>query len=154
MSFELRLRLPRGFGPCNDIRRIRLWRMKSCDFLVFILSLVMHIDSYQFGRIVIDGEEYGSDCFIIGDSVQPDWWRKSGHLLAVEDLDPIIKAGPEVLVIGCGSASEMKVPQQTLEFLRDENIRTEIFDTHKAVQRFNELSETGANVAAALHLTC
>jgi hypothetical protein len=30
----------------------------------------------------------------------------------------------------------------------------EVFDTYKAVGRFNELSRAGENVAAALHLTC
>ena len=30
----------------------------------------------------------------------------------------------------------------------------EVLDTYKAVSRFNELSQAGANVAAALHLTC
>ena len=114
----------------------------------------MHIDSYQFGRIVIDSVEYDSDCIIIGDSVQPNWFRKGGHLLAEQDLETIVQAGPDVLVVGCGSASGMKVPQQTLEFLRGKNIRAEVTDTHKAVQRFNELSRTSVSVAAALHLTC
>ena len=47
----------------------------------------MHIDSYQFGKIVIDGTGYSSDCVILGDSVQANWWRKQGHLLAVEGRD-------------------------------------------------------------------
>jgi len=34
------------------------------------------------------------------------------------------------------------------------NIETEILDTHKAVQRFNQYASEGKNVAAALHLTC
>ena len=114
----------------------------------------MYIDSYQFGKIVIDSKEYDSDCIIIGDSVQPDWWRKSGHLLTEQDLETAIKTGPEILIIGCGAAGLMKVPQQTLDFLRDRNIRAEVLDTRKAVRRFNELRAKGENVAAALHLTC
>jgi hypothetical protein len=48
----------------------------------------------------------------------------------------------------------MKVPQETRQILQKHNINLEALDTHKAVQRFNELSRSGANVAAALHLTC
>ena len=69
----------------------------------------MHIDSYQFGKIVIDGMAYNSDCLILGDSVQPNWWRKQGHLLAVEDVQSVIEAKLAVLVVGCGASGLMKV---------------------------------------------
>ncbi|MHC4665250.1 MAG: Mth938-like domain-containing protein [Planctomycetota bacterium] len=114
----------------------------------------MHIDSYQFGKIVIDGVAYSGDCLILGDSVQPNWWRKQGHLLSAEDVQPVIVAKPSVLVVGCGASGLMKVPQDTRLALQESNIQLEALDTHKAVQRFNELSQAGANVAAALHLTC
>jgi hypothetical protein len=117
-------------------------------------SLSMHIDSYQFGKIVIDGVAYSGDCLILGDSVQPNWWRKQGHLLSAEDVQPVIVAKPSVLVVGCGASGLMKVPQDTRLALQESNIQLEALDTHKAVQRFNELSQAGANVAAALHLTC
>lgn len=114
----------------------------------------MHIDSYQFGKIVIDGVAYSSDCLILGGTVQPNWWRKNGHLLSAEDVQSVIVAKPSVLVVGCGAYAMMKVPDQTRRALQEEDIQLEALDTHKAVQRFNELSQAGANVAAALHLTC
>jgi len=114
----------------------------------------MHIDSYQFGKIVIDGASYSSDCIILGDSVNSNWWRKQGHSLSAEDIETIIAAKPSVLVVGCGSSGLMKVPDETRQVLQEHDIRLEAVDTAKAVQKFNELSETGINVAAALHLTC
>jgi hypothetical protein len=114
----------------------------------------MHIDSYQFGGIVIDGASYSSDCIILGDSVQSNWWRKQGHLLSAEDIETIIAARPSVLVVGCGASGLMKVPERTQQVLQKHNIQLEALDTYKAVQKFNELSEAGINVAAALHLTC
>ncbi len=114
----------------------------------------MHIDSYQFGKIVIDGTSYNSDLIILGDTVQSDWWRKQGHSLTAEDLDTILKAKPAVLVVGCGASGLMDVPDQTRQVLKKHKIQIETFDSYKAVQKFNELSEAGVNVAAALHLTC
>ena len=114
----------------------------------------MHIDSYQFGKIVIDGVNYSSDCLILGDTVRPNWWRKQGHSLSVEDLQTVIEARPSVLVVGCGTSGLMKVPDQTRQVLQENDIQLEAFDTPKAVQRFNKLSQKGANAAAALHLTC
>ena len=114
----------------------------------------MHIDSYQFGKIVIDGVSYSSDIIILGDSVQSNWWRKQGHSLSAEDIEPIIAAKPSVLIVGCGASGLMDVPEQTRQVLQEHGIRLEALDTYKAVQRFNELSQSGENVAAALHLTC
>jgi hypothetical protein len=114
----------------------------------------MHIDSYKFGHIVVDGVAYNSDVIIVGGAVRPNWWRKRGHLLSSEDLEAVIEAKPSVLVIGCGASAMMKVPEETRQALGERNIQCEALDTHKAVERFNQLSAEGANVAAALHLTC
>ena len=114
----------------------------------------MHIDSYQFGKIVIDGVTYNSDVIILGDSVQSNWWRKQGHSLSAEDLQSIIAEAPSVLIVGCGASGLMKVPEQTRQVLQEHDIQLQALDTDKAVQRFNELSQAGENVAAALHLTC
>lgn len=114
----------------------------------------MHIDSYQFGKIVIDGTAYSSDVIILGDTVKSNWWRKQGHLLSAEDLQPVITARPTVLIVGCGASGLMKVSDQARQVLLKEDIRLETFNTGKAVERFNQTSQTGVNIAAALHLTC
>lgn len=114
----------------------------------------MHIDSYQFGKIVIDGVDYSKDCLILDGVVQANWWRKQGHLLSAEDLQPIITAKPSLLIVGCGASELMKVSDEVREVLLEEDIQLEAVDTAKAVERFNELSKTSVNIAAALHLTC
>ena len=114
----------------------------------------MHIDSYQFGKVVIDGTAYNSDCLIIGNSVQANWWRKQGHLLTPEDLQPVIAARPLILVVGCGASGLMKVSEDIDQVLQEQGIELFKANTNKAVERFNELSGKGVNVAAALHLTC
>lgn len=114
----------------------------------------MHIDSYQFGKIVIDGIPYSKDMIILGSEVLPNWWRKQGHLLSAEDIEPVIAAKPAVLILGCGASGIMKVSEQARRVLQENDIRLEALDTHKAVARFNELARQDANVAAAMHLTC
>jgi hypothetical protein len=114
----------------------------------------MHIDSYEFGRIVIDGVAYNSDCLILGSGVRANWWRKQGHVLSIEDVQPVIEAKPQVLIIGTGASGMMRVPAETRNFLTEHKIKVETLSTARAVERFNKLSSQGTNVAAALHLTC
>jgi len=117
-------------------------------------STNVHIDSYEFGRIVVDGVSYTTDVLLIGQQVRENWWRKAGHSLCVEDIEPVIAAKPAVLVVGCGAYSMMNVPEQTSKAVQQQGIALEATDTAAAAGRFNELSGKGANVAAALHLTC
>ncbi len=114
----------------------------------------MHIDSYQFGKIVIDGTAYNSDCLILGNCALAHWRRKHGHLLTVEDLQSVIAVKPAVLVVGCGASELMKISEDIGQVLREYGIELFTANTNKAVVRFNELSGKGENVAAALHLTC
>lgn len=114
----------------------------------------MQIGSYQFGKIVIDGVSYNKDIIILDGAVQANWWRKRGHLLSAEDLQPVIAAKPSLLIVGCGESGLMKVSDEVRQVLLEEDIQLEAVDTAKAVERFNELSQTGVNIAAALHLAC
>ena len=112
-----------------------------------------YIDSYRFGQIIINGQVHTRDVIILPDSVQGDWWRKSGHNLTIGDLQPVFSAGPEVLVIGRGAVKRMKVPSETRQALGEAGIEVIALSSNEACQRYNELCQT-RRVAAAIHLTC
>ena len=114
----------------------------------------MHIDAYEFGRIVIDGREYTEDCLILKGVVRPNWWRRKGHRLLPEDLPAILGAKPAMLVVGCGAFDRMTVSPAARRTLESSDIRLETLDTRRAVDRFNELAEQHTDVAGAFHLTC
>jgi len=114
----------------------------------------MHIDSYQFGRIVIDGHSYDSDIKIISGKVIPHWKRDKGHKLRNSDIKDIIDAGPTQLVIGTGASGLMKVSDKILKKLQKHNITVHVLNTSGAVGRFNELVNDAENTAGAFHLTC
>lgn len=113
----------------------------------------MKIEHYSFGRITIDGRDYTSDVIIYPDKVDPSWWRKEGHRLAIDDLKNILGSKPEVLIIGTGAYGTMVVPKETEEYLKKKGIKLIADDTKSACETFNKLSGSG-KVVAALHLTC
>ena len=111
------------------------------------------IDSYSFGKIVIDGKTYTSDVILYPDKVDESWWRKDGHLLQKEDLIDVIQYNPEVLIVGTGAYGLMKVPDETKQFLEAKEIELIAEETGKAYKTYNELKEK-RKVIAAFHLTC
>ncbi len=113
----------------------------------------MKIDSYSFGRIVIDGKTYTSDVIIYPGRVDASWWRKEGHLLQLADLDEVLQAKPQVLVIGTGYSGVMRVPRETIDGITRHGIEVKAERTSRAVEEYNELRGR-KTVIAALHITC
>lgn len=113
----------------------------------------MKIDSYSFGRIVINGKTYTSDVIIYPARVDDSWWRREGHLLQFADLSELLQAKPDVLVIGTGYAGVMRVPRETIDLITAQGIEVKVERTSKAVALYNAL-QNGRMVIAALHITC
>ena len=111
------------------------------------------IDSYDFGRIVIDGKGYNTDLIVFSDKVRDGWWRKEGHRLHIEDLRDVLEVKPEVLVVGTGYSDLMKIPPETRRYVESEGIEFLAQKTAEACETFNRLAKS-RKVVAALHLTC
>jgi hypothetical protein len=111
------------------------------------------IDSYRFGQIVIDGQTFTFDVIIYPDHIEANWWRKEGHKLQVEDIQNILKAKPDIVVVGTGAAGQMRVMPEAAKLLEDAGIKLIARQTGEAWKLYNELAQS-AKVAAALHLTC
>ncbi len=112
------------------------------------------IEKYSFGSITIDGRTYKADLIIYPDKVQENWWRKSGHTLHVDDIREILDEPPDVLIVGQGDSARMELDSRVKDVLN--RLQVELFAaaTGPACTKFNELSESGKKVVAALHLTC
>ena len=111
------------------------------------------IESYNFGRMKINGVTYSSDLIVFQDHVKSDWWRIEGHKLHVEDLEEVLKVKPEILVVGTGYYGLMKIMTETEKRLQVEGIKLIAEKTRGAYKTFNELSKSN-RVVGAFHLTC
>lgn len=114
----------------------------------------MNIELYSFGNITIYGKTYTADVIIYPGKVDSAWWRKEGHYLQVADLADVIKAKPEVVIIGTGYSGVMVVPKETISHLESRGIEVHVERTGKAVELFNKVQGKDKIVIAALHLTC
>jgi hypothetical protein len=113
------------------------------------------IDSYAFGRIVIDKIPYEKDVIVFPDRVQSGWRRKEGHLLQWEDLlDAIPSFKPEALVVGRGKFGMMRIDRGFEDEILISGITLYAENTDKAVKIFNRLLLAGCKVLGVFHLTC
>jgi hypothetical protein len=114
----------------------------------------MKIDSYSFGRIVIDGKAYTSDVIIFRDRIDASWWRKEGHSLYPADIADALNAQPDILIIGTGYAGVLRVPDKTLAYIAARAIEVKVERTSKAIELYKARQREKIHVIAALHLTC
>ncbi len=113
------------------------------------------IDSYEFGRIVIDGKAHTSDVIIYPDHIDSGWWRKEGHKLQIEDLSSVLEWGPEVLIVGIGANGMMRITPEVQKYLKSKGIKFIGAFTPDACRKHNEITENAREkVVTALHLTC
>ncbi len=71
----------------------------------------------------------------------------------VEDLEEVLKAKPEIMVVGAGYYGFMKVLPETKKHLQAEGIKLIVEKTGKALKTYNERLQSNS-VVEAFHLTC
>ena len=112
------------------------------------------IEQYSFGNIVVNSVRYTNDMKIVQGKVVPEWWRKRGHSVDVDDIQDVLKSGPDIVVLGKGLPGLMKATRALRDFFKDHNIKLIEERTTKAVKTFNRLFKEGQNIGAGFHLTC
>ena len=81
------------------------------------------IESTAFGVMTIDGRTHTSDLIIFPDGrVKDGWWRRSGHVLTVDDILALIDAAPECIVAGTGTSGRMQPEASLTAFLTERKI--------------------------------
>jgi len=112
------------------------------------------IESYSFGRMVIDGISFTKDVIIFPDGrILSPWWRRQGHVLARDDLVELFAADPEVIICGTGAMGVMRPSAELQKYIADRVIRFIAQKSGKAVATYNKLS-AHKKVGACFHLTC
>lgn len=109
------------------------------------------IEEYDFGKIVIEGKEYTSDVILSQDGID-SWWRKTSHNVEPADIEKVVAKKPKLMIIGNGHEGCMKVPEETIDWIKDQGIEVSVELTKDAVNTYNK--KAGEGVIGLLHLTC
>ena len=112
------------------------------------------ITDFSFGRIAANGQFFNSDIKIVRGTLVPNWWRKSGHTVEIEDVQDILDSDSEILVIGQGQPGYMKITDSLREHLAEMNIELIEKPTARAIETFNRLYNEGRRVSGGFHVGC
>ena len=111
------------------------------------------IEAYGFGEIKISGKNYQNDVIVYPDHIDSKWWRKQGHVLDIDDIEDVINAKPDVIIIGTGQPGMMRVSAETLAKIKDLGIEMIVMPTEPACKEYNRIASEKKAIAC-LHLTC
>ena len=116
------------------------------------------VNSFKFGSIVLDGKKYSRDVFLYPDGGvrkrKGGFWKFGSHTIKREEIEELVKAAPDVLIVGTGTDGIAKLNPDTDAFLKDSGVESVVVTSQEAVDRFNELSAQGKRPAALIHITC
>ena len=106
----------------------------------------------------VEGSGSGKDFKLWPGGCAPWDWNETGtgHLNGVQRADvlDLIDRGCEVIVIGKGAFSRLRVSSSLIRFLEGRGVQVFTADTQKAVRLYNEMAGQGAMVGGLFHTTC
>ena len=115
------------------------------------------IEHCSWGRLEVDGQTFkDAKCFPGGARA---WdWNETGtrHDPGIQsaDAEELLDHGADVIVLSTGVNERLQVPAETQQALAEAGAEVEVLQTERAVERYNELAETGRAVGGLFHSTC
>ena len=100
--------------------------------------------------IRINDRLYRNSVALTTDTIIDDWQGKPVGELSVNDLDELLDARPELVLIGSGHRQQFAPRELTFAFAR-RGVGLEVMDTAAAARTFNVLAGEGRRIAAILY---
>jgi hypothetical protein len=110
-------------------------------------------------EIMLEGKHLTfKDCKLWPGGARSWDWGETGteHKPGIQpsDIEEILNNGAEVVILGVGVFSRLKVCPETEKTLKERGIKYHILETNKATKLFNQLSKQGKKAGALIHTTC
>ena len=141
---------------------VRYCRGRSCSLvlasLLVVLLLVPALSMFYPGKVTYS--RFGLTVYgvipvpSLDITVSPGgflWFRDKSHFISIEEVEPLLSSGAEVLVVGTGWHGAVGVDPVIQEI---DGIEVHILQTPAAFELFNELVSSGRRVVLIAHSTC
>lgn len=113
---------------------------------------MIEINSYEFGKITINGKTYG-DVIIMDNAIIERDWKKGSHGVSETELEKLLKNNPDIVIIGTGKYETLIVEQAIKnKLMKIKDVYIE--NTSLAVETFNKIIKKNMKINALFHTTC
>ncbi len=109
------------------------------------------ITAYGDDFITIDQRRYDHSLLLTDDQPPRHWAVADTGAITAADLDPLLEANPEIVLIGTGARQHF-LPPSLLHHIMQHGVGCEVMTTAAACRTFNIILGEGRRVAAGLLL--
>ncbi len=112
----------------------------------------------EWGDIEVEGLGHGRDIKLWpGGGREWDWRETDTHHvpgIQISDVQELLDHGSKVVVLTQGIQLRLQTRNETLDFLKEQEVTWHIAETKEAVRIYNDLSARGERVGGLFHSTC
>lgn len=98
------------------------------------------IESVSMGKLLFQGKVSRSDTIVYKDHMDTKWWLKGRTIIDACDLEDVLKAEPEVVVVGLGFMMPITISDEAINVLEAKGIKVHVEKTEKAAEIYNEFT--------------
>ena len=110
----------------------------------------LRINKFNFGSIIINGNEFNKDVFVTNDLVEE---KENSHTITKDDVDKALLNEPDFIVIGRGTNGMVEIPDEIRDIVAKNNIELIEGKTNDIIKSFNKLRNNN-KIVGIFHLTC
>jgi len=149
--------LPAKVSAAQDYMK-PLWLIDNPSQRKEVVREMVKVDSFSFKSIVIGGKKYGRDVLFFPDGSVKErkggFWRFGSHTIKRREIEELVKAEPEVLIIGTGTNDRARLAPDAESYAKEAKLELVVLASWEAIGRLNQLIEEGKRAAALIHITC
>lgn len=96
------------------------------------------IESVSMGKLLFKGKVSRSDTIVYSDKMDTKWWIKGRSCIESCDLENVLAAEPEVVVIGLGFIMPITISDDAVNTMKSKGIEVFVEKSEKAAELYNE----------------
>jgi hypothetical protein len=118
-----------------------------------------HIDSVEFGSVVVDGKKYHQALIIGNEVIERNRERLEDlfgttHKIGDWEIERLVTGNPEMILVATGFDCALEVDTGFVDSAIENNVKVVVASTPKIIDFYNERTKQGKTINALIHTTC
>lgn len=115
------------------------------------------VSSFRWGQIVVSADRTFKDVRLFPGGAEEWDWGKTGTRhdpgIQIADVEDLLATNPDIVILSRGVDLVLRVPQQTIDFVRGHVREVLVLQSEEAIGEYNKRIRN-ERVVALVHSTC